>query len=349
MKAADSLNGLTLKNGWTVVSQLDRAEGLSGGLFSKGYMVEREGSTGFLKALDFSSAFESGVDQVDELQRLTASFMHERDILEYCKARKLSNVVLAIEHGTVAVPGFGTMEGSVSYLIFERAECDVREQVDRRNQIDVVRAARIAKDICLGLWQLNREMIAHQDTKPSNTLLYKNGDSKISDFGRSSRKGRPAAHDDYNVPGDRTYASPELIYGFVSSDFNVRRFGCDLYMLGNLICFLFSGINLTSAMFARLAPEHHFENWGGTYYEVLPYIMRAYNSAVEAMSHDIDATIRTEVLEIVKELTHPDIAKRGSKKAIGTHEQYSLERFVSRFNYLVSIAEIRSRTLKAAS
>jgi hypothetical protein len=83
-----------------------------------------------LKAFDFSSAFEPGRDVVSELQRLTAAFEHERDILELCRSRRRSGVVIAIKHGYVVVPGLTPQEGTVYYLIFELADSDVRRQVD---------------------------------------------------------------------------------------------------------------------------------------------------------------------------------------------------------------------------
>ena len=349
MKAVDCLTGIVLENGWKILGPLKKPEGSTGGNFSCGYFVERDGVQGFLKALDFSAAFEPGIDTSEALQRLTSAFNHERDILKHCKERRLSHVTLAIEHGYLQVPSLPQMEGRVLYLIFEKAECDARRQLDLRNQRDFVWAAQVAKDVCLGLWQVHREMIAHQDTKPSNVLIYSGGKSKIADFGRASSKAKPAAHDDYCVPGDKTYSSPELLYGFIDQDFNVRRFGCDLYMLGNFICFLFSGANLTALMFQFLPEELHSDNWSGTYSEVLPYIEKAYRQAIEQVSSDIDIAVRSDVVSLVKELTNPNLSKRGSSKVIGTSDQYSLERFVTRLELLVKQAQIRARTVRMAS
>jgi hypothetical protein len=52
----------------------------------------------------------------------------------------------------------------------------------------------------------------------------------------------------------------------------VRRIGCDLYLLGNLAAFLFSGINVTAALLARLDPALHPNKWAGTYEQVLPHL-----------------------------------------------------------------------------
>src|SRR5665213_204205 len=99
MSAAEQLVGLQLDGGWQVVKRL-QLQGSSGGHFSVPYLVrDAEGKDHFLKAFDFSSAFDPGVDVISALQRLTNGFEHERDILEHCKARRLSAVVVAISHG----------------------------------------------------------------------------------------------------------------------------------------------------------------------------------------------------------------------------------------------------------
>jgi serine/threonine protein kinase len=133
------------------------------------------------------------------------------------------------------------MEGRVFYLIFEMAEGDVRVQMNVTTKFDAVWCMRALKDISLGLWQVHKEMIAHQDAKPSNVLTYPGPTFKIADFGRASRRGHSAWHDDLKVAGDRSYAPPEQLYGFLHPDFIPRRMGCDLYMLGNLAAFLFRG------------------------------------------------------------------------------------------------------------
>ena len=50
------------------------------------------------------------------------------------------------------------------------------------------------------------------------------------------------------------------------------EFGCDLYMLGNFAAFLFTGINVTTALFDRLDPPFRPDQWNDTYEQVLPYL-----------------------------------------------------------------------------
>lgn len=171
MSAASKLMGLTLDGGFRVVEQLTDQPS-SGGMFSVPYIVEDgKGKRHFLKAFDFSEAFEPGKDVISELRRLTSAYEHERDILEHCKNRRLSGVVLAITHGYVHIAGMSRSEGTVYYLIFELADSDMRRQVDLSKRLDPIWSLKVLDDVCLGLWQVHREAIAHQDLKPSNVLL----------------------------------------------------------------------------------------------------------------------------------------------------------------------------------
>lgn len=348
MSAAEELLNMVLSNGWRVTKKLERHPSSTGGTFSHSYVVENAGKLGFLKAFDFWEAFEPGVDTAEAIQILTASYNHEREILNHCGERRFSNVVLAVDHGHVDIPGMGPMEGRVFYLIFEMASGDVRVQMDTTKAFDALWSVRALRDITLGLWQVHKEMIAHQDGKPSNVLTYDGPVFKIADFGRSSRRGRPAPHDDLAIAGDRGYAPPELIYGYIDPEFNARRIGCDLYMLGNLAAFLFSGVNITTRLLALLDPAHHPNHWGGTYQEVLPYINTAFTKALGELEPLIDERVRSPIMTALRELCEPDLQRRGHPKDIGRKTQFSLERYVSFFDLLSKRLAIQKRIETAA-
>lgn len=343
MSAADDLQGMQLANGWAVVAKMGRNPDGSGGTFSQSYTVQKNGTTGFLKAFDFSDAFEPGANTTELLQILTSAYNFERSILSHCQQRKLSNVVVAIDSGQIQVPGYGNADGRVFYLIFEMAEGDVRCQIKSTNRFDAVVCMRVLNDVGLALWQVHREMIAHQDVKPSNVLSFGPRGFKIADFGRSSRRGHSIWYDENNVAGDRNYAPPELMYGYRHPDFVPRRIGCDLYMLGNLAAFLFSGTNMTASLFAKLDPQYHPNAWRSQYADVLPYLQNAFGSVLEELEPLIDELVRADVLLLIKQLCNPDLALRGHPRGIGRSEQYSLERYVSQLNLLSQRVEVRMR------
>ena len=328
--AASQLRGLNLNNGWQVGSCLQRGPESTGGFFSRSYVVTHsDGRRGFLKALDFSEAFGPGVETISVLAQLTASFEHERAILQICATKRLSNVVLAIDHGQVQVPGFGKMDGLVFYLIFDLANGDIRSQVSVIERLSALWSLRALRDVCVGLWQVHQQLIAHQDMKPSNVLVYGESRFHIADFGRSSLQGRPVSHDRFTVAGDRIYSPPELLYGHTHPDFTARRFGCDLYMLGNLASFMFTGGNATASLLTRLNSQFRPTAWKGSYCEVLPYLHDAFGQFLHEIEMNIDPIVRAIVVPLIRQLCNPDLMKRGHPKALGRHDQHSLERYVS--------------------
>lgn len=346
--AAAKLVGLDIGNGWKIVQPIAKKQNATGGYFSHSYEAEKGGRKGFLKAFDFSQAFDPSVDTIEVLQALTASYHHERDVLFHCKDRRLSKVVVAIEHGNVRVPGFSQAESLVYYLIFELADGDIRGQIDSPKRFDTLWCLRALKDVCLGLHQVHGEMIAHQDLKPSNVLVYKAaGDFRLADFGRSSRRGKSAPHDGLKFPGDWTYAPPEFIYGHVSPDFLPRRMGCDLYMLGNIAAFLFCGINVTADLLAHLPSQYNPNSWNGDYDSVLPYLNHAFTDVQARIATEIDVAVRDDLVRLIRELCNPDLSRRGHPKSVGRHDQYSLERYVSYLDRLSKITEIKVRLQKA--
>lgn len=349
MSAVDDLQGMTLTNGWLVVAKMGRNPSGTGGTFSQSYKVEKGAAKGFLKAFDFSEAFEPGANTTELIQILTSAYNFERSILEHCQQRRLSKVVIAIDSGQVQVPGYGNADGRVFYLVFELAESDIRGQIMATNRFDAAVSMRVLKDISLALWQVHREMIAHQDVKPSNVLSFGQSGFKIADFGRSSRKGHSIWYDERSVPGDRNYAPPELMYGYRHADFVPRRVGCDLYMLGNLAAFLFSGTNMTASLFSKLDGQYHPNVWNSSYADVLPYLQNAFGSVLSELEPLFDEVVRADLLLIIKQLCNPDLSKRGHPRGIGRSEQYSLERYVSQLNLLAQRTELKVRARRATA
>jgi eukaryotic-like serine/threonine-protein kinase len=121
-----------------------------------------------------------------------------------------------------------------------------------------------------------------------------------------------------------------------------------MYLLGSLAAFMFSGVSLTPAMMTRLDPQFHHTSWTGTYEQVLPHVKRAFAETVAALAPEIDALVRKEVVVIVQELCNPEVAVRGHPKGVGRGDQYSLERYKSRFDLMLKQTSVAARMRKTA-
>ena len=345
MKPAECLTNLKLKDGWTVVSIIKPAPRSTGGHFSIGYLVRNSnGKKAYLKALDFSTAFQAP-DPARELQSMTEAYNFERDILTKCKDRKLSRVVTPIADGTVTVAGnFGHL-GTVCYLIFEHARGDIRKEIEQFAAFDLAWCLRSLHQTAVGLKQLHGAGIAHQDLKPSNVLVFSDAGSKIADLGRASDSNLKSQFDHNQVPGDVGYAPPEqFYYSSGGREFSDRCLS-DLYLLGSLFFFYFTGCSATQAMQAKTRGFKGINFSNNDFHNDLPYIKRAFNESVQDLKAEIipfAGDLADEIIKIVIELCEPDPKLRGDRQAIGRQPLgYNLERYVSRLNLLARKAEYK--------
>jgi serine/threonine protein kinase len=335
VNAAAHLEGLTLDGGWKVVSRLPREAGATGGRFSVGYIIENDkGQKAFLKALDFSEAHKAP-DPARMLQAMTEAFNFERDTLALCRGRRMHRVATALAEGSVTVPGG---DYAVQYLIFELATGDIRAQQKAAHAIDLAWKLRALHHMAVGLDELHRSGVAHQDVKPSNVLVYAESDTRISDLGRADVRGQSCPHSKHAIPGDHAYAPPELLYQEVSMDWGCRRLGCDIYLFGSMIVFMFVGVQVTAGWTHYLDPAHRWQLCAGRYRMALPYVRDAFGKAVEDIRKMIPAAIQDQLTTAIRELCDPDPQLRGHPLNRNS-DQYSLERYVSLFDLLAKKAE----------
>jgi serine/threonine protein kinase len=341
--AAYNLAGLSLPEGWHVESLLERSDSSTGGNFSVGYLVRHDdGREAYLKALDYSRAFSSS-NPPKVLLALTQAFEFERNILQTCKASHLDRIVVTITDGTIQVPGNFKYE-HVSYLIFELATGDIRNRLDLDRSFELGIRLRTLHQVAIGLEQLHKVDIAHQDLKPSNVLLFETAGAKLADLGRASQRNTPAPHDILPFAGDPSYAPPETLYGHLQHDWVQRRIGCDLYHLGSLAYFFFTQVGMTAAIHLYLDAAHHHTNWGMGFHSVLPHVRDAFDRAMDAFHMRVKAIqpkLADELNGLVRSLCEPDPKIRGDAFSIqhGTN-RLSLQRFISRFDLLARRTEL---------
>jgi len=339
---SNNLVGLTLSTGWIVKDVISKHPTATGGYFSTGYIVQKNKQTAFLKALDFSEAFQHP-DVPRRLQELTEAYNFERDILKKCQGKRLDKVVTALEDGSIDVPGFPNPICRVYYLIFDLASGDIRKIKDLFGRIDLAFIFRSLHNAAVGLKQLHTNEIAHQDIKPSNILVFKD-ESKISDMGRASDKTISFRYDEYIIPGDRNYAPIEQRYNYhFSHDFS-ERYAADLYLFGSLFYFHFLGISAAQSLIDKcrrmnVVITDSFEN-------DLPALIHAFNTSLQDLTQAVsivtNAKDREEIVSMIKSLCYPDPRKRGYPKNVETGvSQYSLERYISRLDYFAKKAEYK--------
>lgn len=350
-KASELLEGLELTGGWRVLHRIPRVPGATGSNFSTPYLVERddpvEGRTvAFLKALDFTAATGMAMPIADALQLLTRAYVFERDVALECQGKKMKNVIVGIDAGQVHVsdPSVNPFLADVPYIIFERAdEGDLRRQlVEKLNTLDEAWIYRVCHGAANGLRQLHQAGITHQDVKPSNVLSVGTV-PKLGDLGRASLRDGTGIYDGILFAGDPTYAPPECLYQYPKTDHWDTTRQTDMYQLGSLLVFLFTGSGLTGLLHRRLPPAFHWSRWPNDYQNALPFVRNAFDEICVDIDDLLPAARRKDVLHLVRILCEPDPALRGWPGFSGGSARLSMERCVSYFNRLARMAEIDLR------
>ncbi len=348
---AAALTGQTLPSGWRLVQQLSKSPGGSGSNFCVGYVAERNGQKAFVKAIDFVKALNAA-DPIAELAQLTSLATFEREAMELCEAQNLSRLIRLLSFEYVNLDPSKNPLNQVYCLIMEIGVGDLRKQLSHVGVFSCSAVFGILADVALGLNQLHRHGIAHQDVKPSNVISMadlsasKDALFKVGDLGRVVRKDRTGPYDGMPWPGDGHYAPPERWYGLVPAQWTDARESSDAYMLGSLVFFLLTGTPLQPLLWQRLPPVMMPGAWSGGYTEPLIIVLRSLqlNIVSDVLVSKVPPSLMDHLVAVVKDLIDPDPVKRGDRRAraqVGS--PVGLDRFVPRFRQLANRAGIIER------
>ncbi|UYY59513.1 protein kinase domain-containing protein [Sphingomonas sp. S2-65] len=300
-----------------------------------------------MKASDLSKVLGADPsDMVGNLLKATQAHQFERDILEHCFGNRMDRVVTALDFGNESVIHEGITD-FLFFLVFELAEGDLRRRVSKRAEFDLLWIISALHEYCVGVSQLHRGEVFHNDIKPANALVFAGETQKIADLGRATTPLMSVAHDGGQCVGDRRFAPPEQIYALDSAIRADARFGFyragDLYNLGSLAHYLLTGTSVTDEIITRLKPEHRplssSGGWSDTVSLVLPYWQSAFADLLQEARAIADESWDEMAIEefnfvvsLIAELCEPKWRERGDRRFIGKPNQYDLARYITRLD-----------------
>jgi eukaryotic-like serine/threonine-protein kinase len=335
---AHRLIGFELEGGWKVISK--STDITSDSWSSVNYTVQNEnGDFAFLKAFDYTRITSEKDNPMKQLEINAISYNFECWVLNECQSHRMKRIVRVLERGHVNIDEtlpFGI--GRVEYLIFEWAKYrDLRTQYEYLRYVDLGWGLRCLHNVGLAIRELHTHNISHQDIKESNILIFGKTTAKLGDLGSAVARNRTGPRDDLPVSGDKRYAPPELLYHYRHPDWDIHRFGGDLYQFGSAITVLFTGVQMTTLLRQELDASMHPGVWSGTFDEVLPFLLEAFTRVIVSLREPeaIPKDLQADVIPMIQELCHPNPMERGHPHNRKGHRQrHSLEQYVSRLENL---------------
>lgn len=340
---AYQLTGTTLPGGWLLKEMYSREKESTNGYFSVQYKAERGGKEYFVKVIDIEKSFRrtNVTELMNVLQKQLEAFTYEKELLERCRDRSCSKIVRVQDADMIPIG-----EGNpypVPYLVFEKADGDVREYIKFQDEVDFAWKLKSLHDIAVGIEQLHSMQVIHQNLKPSNILQFEK-ESKISDIGKSKTFTGTGVNDNTLLNGDKAYAPLEMLPQFTflrPVEWLDMNLATDSYELGNLMTFYFSGLNMTGMLIQKLNKIGNTART--TNMEMKAYLDACYDECIETIKEEIEyEEFKEPIGQMIYELCNPDPNKRNDPKTLRERgSNYVLRRYITKLDLLQGKAELR--------
>lgn len=340
---AYQLTGTTLPGGWLLKEMYKREKAETSSSFSVQYKAEREGKEYFVKVIDIEKSLRriNLTQFAKELEQQLAAFSYEKELLEKCRDRCCSKIVRVLDADMIPV-GDGNPY-PIPFLVFEKADGDVREYIKFQNEVDFAWKLKSLHDIATGIEQLHSMQVIHQNLKPSNILQF-DKDSKVSDLGKSKTFSGNGFNDNNLLNGDQAYAPLEALPQFTflrPAEWLDMNLAMDSYELGNLMTFYFTGLNMTAMLIEKL--NKIGMTTMTTNMEMKAYLDACYDESIEDIKKEIEyEDFREDIGLMIYQLCNPNPNERNDPKTLREKgSRFVLRRYITKLNLLQRKAELR--------
>ena len=338
--------------GWFVINEIDNSSFKHEGWLS--FTVEKGARKGFMKVLDFEYCHNKqlpvGEKRSEFIERMTSTFNYEEKIAAICAGSHMANVIHYLDSGEVEFSGY--FIGTVSFIVFESSEGNIKSYLDFSPKVDeasslkvLIEKLKAIHQVACGVKQLHSKSIAYHNLTPDNIEVFENSSLfKLSNLHhtRSQIPDIPSPESYTLFNGDWTFAPPEAFFPYRLPKKEESYYQIDTFMLGNLLVYYLTSLNLTGLISYNLLPNS-LKDWasqGATFEEVLPDIVNAYHKSLSSIKYQIVLEeIREPLINLIGYLCYPDPAKRGHPGNFKENMSNSdLQRVITKLNVIYSDA-----------
>jgi serine/threonine protein kinase len=142
--------------------------------------------------------------------------------------RRQFRITYNLNHTNLLVPRYDGVYNGMPYLVMPFCPNGSAERLI--GEISEDEAWHFIEDVALGLSELHRNKLIHNDVKPSNIMISAEGHYLITDFEISAER-RASLFNAVDFQGTRAYSAPERFNGETSYASDVWALGASVYEL----------------------------------------------------------------------------------------------------------------------
>ena len=339
--------------GWNVIHQLEDNDITT--RYTRFFSVERDGRKAIMKVIDNEKCYtgdkEEGLSRNALVSRETTAFNYETKIAEACAGKHMGNVIRYIESGEIEIDSYPIP--TVTYIVYEQSEGKIGDflhfsskasfTADMKMLIDKLKSLH---QVAKGVRQLHTHFIAHHNITPQNIEVFDSkGKYKLSGLhtSRSQQQDLQSPEHYCLFNGDLTFAPPEAFFAYKITDDMVSYYQIDTYMLGNMIVYYLTALNMTTLLNLHLPYSlKEMASHNANYLAVLPDITHAFNTVLSNLKNCVRIDeLQQPIIELIECLCNPDPDRRGYPGSFKTSRANTdLQRVITRLDILYNKAQL---------
>lgn len=321
--ACNDLKGKTI-GGWLVGDRIVNNDVTT--KYALYHEVSQDGINAIMKVLNYDKCLNANYldgakDQNDLLAREAEAFHFETELSKECAGSHMGNVIRYLDSGELKLDGY--VVKNVAYIVYEMSEGKIGDFLKFSSKANLVADLGVLVDklkslhqVTKGVKQLHTHLIAHHNITPQSIEVFEtNSLFKIGGLQKSRTRqavlNSPVAAKLFD--GDYTFAPPEAFFSHKISEEMSTYYQIDTYMLGNLVVYYLSSMNLTTLINQKCpCTLIDWASKGAGYQQVLPDIRKAFYESLDEIKASICVKeLCDPIVEIIEGLCNPAPEERG--------------------------------------